>query len=254
MTDVLFKLGKLPKLEDERNLKFATYFSTESAPAPQLPQSIDWSANVHDWKMLLNDQLGNCVEVGALHQIQAWTTYAASAEFEPTDQEAIDLYKEWAGYNPEDPNTNSGTSMLTALKLWQNSGAVGHKIEAYTEVDPTNFDHVKAAIAWFGCLYVGVALPISAQYQIGGVWDLVDSIYSMPGSWGGHCVTIEKYDQDGLTCITWGTTQKMTWDFFYAYCDEAYALLSPDWFKSTGLTPSGFNMDQLTTDLQQVKD
>lgn len=258
MTSAPVKLGKLPKLEDTRNLKFAKYFATPEAPTPKLPLSVDWRAEVQDWGMLLNDQLGNCVEVAALHQIQAWTAYA-SQEFEPTDSQAIKLYEQWAGYNPDDPNTDNGTSVLTALKYWQNNGAAGHKLDAYVEVDPTNFEHVRASIAWFGCIYIGIALPLSAQYQLGttttqGLWTVDDFSYEgEPGSWGGHGITIELYTPEYLTCITWGTEQRMTWDFFATYCDEAYALLSPDWFKSTGVTPSGFNLSQLQADLQQVK-
>ena len=73
-----------------------------------------------------------------------------------------------------------------------------------------------------------------------------------PGSWGGHAVIIGAYDNNTLTCITWGAPKKMTWSFWDAYCDEAYALLSPDWATGQKAAPSGFDLAALQADLKQV--
>ena len=39
---------------------------------------------------------------------------------------------------------------------------------------------------------------------------------------------------------------------FAAYCDEAYAPLSPDWIGANGLDPAGLDLVALQTDLQAV--
>lgn len=88
-------------------------------------------------------------------------------------------------------------------------------------------------------------LPKSAQTQ--DVWDVDTSPNGQPGSWGGHCVFVPDYDANGLTCITWGAPKKMTWGFWGTYCDEAHALLSPDW-----QPPAGFDMAALQADLGTV--
>jgi hypothetical protein len=44
----------------------------------------------------------------------------------------------------------------------------------------------------------------------------------------------------------------MTWQFWTAYCDEAFGLLSPDWV-SAGRTPAGFNWQQLEADMSELK-
>jgi hypothetical protein len=45
----------------------------------------------------------------------------------------------------------------------------------------------------------------------------------------------------------------MTWGFLYAYCDEAYAVLSQDWIsQTTKLAASGFDLAALDKDLQQI--
>jgi hypothetical protein len=41
----------------------------------------------------------------------------------------------------------------------------------------------------------------------------------------------------------------MTWQFFSTYCDEAYALISPDFLAAGAAAPSGFNLTQLEQDV-----
>jgi hypothetical protein len=43
----------------------------------------------------------------------------------------------------------------------------------------------------------------------------------------------------------------MTWDFYDAYADEVFAVLSPD-FLTNGKSKDGFNLDQLKADLRGV--
>ena len=74
---------------------------------------------------------------------------------------------------------------------------------------------------------------------------------AIPGSWGGHCVFVPKYDQKGFSCITWGGLQQMTIAFWNEYCDEAHTLLSRDWLGAKG-SPARLDLGQLEADLQQV--
>ncbi len=55
-----------------------------------------------------------------------------------------------------------------------------------------------------------------------------------------------------LTCITWGKPKKMTFAWFEKYCSEAYALVSKDWLKLSGVAPSGFDLATLESDLEEV--
>jgi len=63
---------------------------------------------------------------------------------------------------------------------------------------------------------------------------------------------VEAYDARGLTCITWGQTKKMTWSFWDAYCDEAYALLSEIWAPEKKIAPAGFDLAALKSDLSEL--
>jgi hypothetical protein len=106
--------------------------------------------------------------------------------------------------------------------------------------------------AWlFGGLYIGLQMPLIAQVQ--PVWDWTGSLSgpALPGSWGGHAVDVVRYDRDGLTVVTWGRLQELTWSFWGRYCDEAYCILSDDFLKQ-GKAPNGFDLAALEADLALV--
>jgi len=162
-------------------------------------------------------------------------------------------YEAITGYRPSDPSTDRGAVELDVLRYWRKTGIGGTKIEAFIALEPKNHLHVQAAVELFGGSYIGLALPVSAQQQ--AVWSVPPggpTGTGAPGSWGGHAVVIEAYDAHGLTCITWGQKKKMTWSFWDAYCDEAYALLSELWAGKKATAPSGFDLAALKADLKAV--
>ena len=84
-------------------------------------------------------------------------------------------------------------------------------------------------------------------------WDWIGRLDGpdAPGSWGGHAVDVVGYDEGGLTVVTWGALQRLTWAFWDRYCDEAWCVLSPD-FLTEGRSPQGFDVDALRHDLELV--
>ena len=48
-----------------------------------------------------------------------------------------------------------------------------------------------------------------------------------------------------------GTVDADDLAFFNTYCDEAYAVISPDFLDSRSQAPSGFDLDPLKSDLAQ---
>ena len=235
------KLGKKARRFDRRTLRLARYL-TPSLPPP--PPKVTNSQGVADWGMMLNDRFGDCTIAGVAHAIQVWTLSAGN-EITAPDATVLQYYEKWDGYDPNTPDSDHGGVELDVLNQWRKDGFCGHKLQAYADTDPQDTLHVRQAIALFGGLYIGLLLPVSAQSQ--DVWDVDTSSKGQPGSWGGHCVFVPDYDADGLTCITWGQLKKMTWGFWGTYCDEAHALLSPEW-----QPPKGFDMAALETDLEQV--
>jgi len=242
--DQVVHLGKLEVKKDDRNLRLAAYVD-DAVALPDLPASIDWSKKVSQWPMYGNDKLGDCTCAAVGHMEETWSANAGEPEV-PVDKDVLDLY--WAT-GTED----TGRYCLDVLNYWQKNGFGGEQILAFVEIDPHNRQHVELACWMFGGVYIGVQLPRSAQHQR-DEWSLASGPDAEPGSWGGHCVNLVDYASDkGPVCVTWGRLIPMTWDFYEAYCDEAYSVISPDWLKEGTGAPSGFDLEQLKKDLEAIK-
>jgi hypothetical protein len=236
-------LGKLEVKKDARNLRLAAYLD-EALALPSVPASADWSQKVASWPMYGNDTLGDCTCAAVAHMEEAWSANSGSPEV-PPEQAVLDLY--W-----KTGKADTGRYCLDVLNDWQSNGFGGEAILAFVQIDPKRREHVELACWMFGGAYLGVQLPRSAQTQK-DEWTLTSGPDAQPGSWGGHCVNLVDYLQAGPTCVTWGRLMPMSWEFFDAYCDEAYAVISPDWLDAHGQAPSGFDLAQLESDLQAIK-
>ncbi len=241
------KLGKLSHVHDRRTLLLAKY-ATAELPAP--PPSVTLSSKINGaWGMMANDRLGDCVIAMAGHATQVYTIETGS-EVTPTDQEIVSVYSAVTGYKPDDPSTDQGTALIDLLNWWRKNAIGGKQIFAFAEIDnPTNHQVLQQGHALFSGILAGVALPLTAQSQVGKVWDVVAAPPNQngPGTWGGHGIYIPDYDANGLTCVTWGQLQRMTWQWFDTYCDEAWVAL-PAEFEGA----PGFDWNALTQDLLEL--
>jgi hypothetical protein len=243
-----YKLGKTAPKHDPRTLRLADYLHSTTLPVP--PGVKEYASKVATWPMMMNDTIGDCTCAAAGHMIEQWTTYASQA-FVPTDEQIVAAYSAVSGYDPATGDNDNGAALTDVLKLWRTKGIAGHKIMAYASLEPTNHSQVEDSLYLFGNVYIGLALPLSVQGQ--KVWSVPASGPegdAAPGSWGGHAVPVVAYDHRGLTVVTWGALQTMTWYFFETYCDEAYAVLSQDWIEKTNhLSPSQFDLNALRQDV-----
>jgi hypothetical protein len=199
--------------------------------------------------MMKNDELGDCVIAGYAHQVMNWRAVAAAGSHVTiTDDEVIAAYSAVGGYVPGDSSTDNGCNMLDALHYWLRTGIQGHKPQTFATIDVQNLDQVKAAIYLFGGLYIGFQVP---QF-------IMDTKLWAPQQdnaqiIGGHCVDLFGYGRSGAAVCTWGEVDyHMTWDFFLQYVDEAYALVSTDWIKASGLSPTGLDLDGMLKDLNSI--
>ena len=233
------RLGKAQVKHDKRTLKLAKYML--ALPSP--PAKCDWTKGVPRWPMYANDTLGDCTIAAAGHMEQLWANQGRPY-YEPLSLGIVRVY------NSLSPN-DEGCYELDVLNYWRKKGIPGvdHKITAYASIKPSSIVNVKLAINLFGSVYSGLALPRSAQNQ--KVWK-VASYDSKPGSWGGHAVPLVAYDSKYVTCVTWGKLLKMTWGFWSRYADEAYGVLDQSWFGADNVSPAGFNLAALKSDLKAL--
>lgn len=238
------KLGKGPARKDNRTLAMAKYTSS-LAPAPP---ECNFTSSLKNLGAMLNDTLGDCTCAAVGHCIQFWTTDRKCAVIIP-DSDILSLYEKVGGYVPGNPSTDQGAVELDVLNYWKANPVDGHVLSAYVAINPLSNQELMDAVYYFGCAYIGVLLPISCQTQ--EIWDVVSGSDGDPGSWGGHAIPIVAYDKDYVYCITWGQIKKMTRAFYTKYCDEAYALLSPDW-TDQGNSIDGFDIATLLIDLGEI--
>jgi hypothetical protein len=241
------KLGKLPVRTDVRTLPVSRYADRSKLPDP--PASVDFAAHVADWPMYANDTRGDCTTAAAGHMIEAWTASASGSAVEVTEAAVLSAFDR---VKVVDPGTGEeGAYELDVLKLWRKDGIGGHRIGAFAVVPPSDMQLIRTTAWLFGGIYIGLALPLTAQHQ--AVWDWTGSLTgdARPGSWGGHAVDVVRFDDKGLTIVTWGHLLEMTWSFFERYCEEAYCLLSDD-FLAHGVAPNGFDLAALKADLALV--
>lgn len=249
------KLGKQTARHDPRTLLLASYV-TPSLPTP--PASFDLTTKIKSWGMMENDQIGDCTCAAAGHLLMEWTANAGKKTFTPTDKQVVAAYSAITGYNPTTGANDNGAVEIDVLNYWRQSGIAGHKIGAYVALEPANHNHIMDSVYIFEGCYIGLQLPISAQAQTQNhnVWSVPPGGPTgdgKPGSWGGHAVPVVAYDSRGVTVVTWGDLQRMTWSFWETYCEEAYAILSNDYLTKKKTSPQGFKLNQLEADLHDLK-
>ncbi|MDX6450130.1 MAG: hypothetical protein QOH16_179 [Gaiellaceae bacterium] len=240
-------LGKLPVRTDVRTLSLARYVDSSQLPAP--PDAFDDTTAVDSWPMYANDRIGDCTTAAAAHMIEAWTAAGRGHAIALSESSVLDAF---AHVKRTDPVTGEeGAVELDVLRYWRKTGIGGHRIGAYSRVAVWDQKLVQTSAWLFGGLYIGLQMPLSAHGQT--VWDWTGSLTgpACPGSWGGHAVDVVRYDRNGLTVVTWGRLQELTWSFWARYCDEAYCILSDD-FLTKGNAPNGFDLAALEADLALV--
>ncbi|MGW1744605.1 hypothetical protein ACWCRD_03095 [Streptomyces sp. NPDC002092] len=248
--NIAFKGGRLPAEPARPHLKFGAYLAP-GLPAP--PASADWLSPVpgSDWGMLANDQWGDCTCAAVGHKRIGDVYVNQGAVLKVTDKDALALYSAVTGFTPADPSTDQGAVCQDVLDYWRQHGFLGEKIVAFAKVDLSNPTQVKQAISLFGQIYAGFNFPGSAmdQFNAGKPWDVVRGARIE----GGHCVTIGAYGENGLSCVTWGAVQKMTWRFFTKYFEEAWVLVTPDMIDpKTGKDVAGYDLYALGQDFASL--
>lgn len=245
-------LGKKPYVHDPRTLRLEKY--AISLPPP--PPWVNWETKASQpWGSMLNDQIGCCTCSCAGHMIQSWTADNGS-ELTVADSDVLTAYSDVSGYDPMTGQNDNGAMISDVLKYWQKTGVGGHKIDAYASIDPSNHTLLRQAIDLFGGVDMGIQLPVAAQ-NMSTHWKMWGRTPAMingdwaPGSWGGHCVAVLAYNELSYVCVSWGELIRIDLDFWNNYVDEAWAVLSPDFFNGNK-SASGLDLTQLQNDLSAL--
>lgn len=234
-----YKLGRLPNDPSKPRIRLASHLNIVNPP----PESVSWE-EVPEWGILGNSEYGDCVFAGNGHLVELLTAYGQGIETGVTEAEVLAEYSRVTGFRPDDPATDQGAAVQDGLSDLRTNGLAGIKLAAFAEVDVTNLDEIKSALAELGGLSAGVNLPAIAQQQFGAgqPWDVVADD---GGIEGGHCIILAGYDADFLYVVTWGQVQKATYAWWARYGEEIWAVISPEWVSPKGADPEGVNLASL---------
>lgn len=252
---------KLGVVDDPRTFHLRTLLEPSDLPA--IPRSWRLAAALNEVPMFANDRYGNCTCASQAHRIVAQERSTQQHEVQIDDRDVLAVYSAVTGFDLRTGMNDNGAYMLDVANYMRRVGmgrekdGSRHTVDAFVKVDHTNRAEVKTACVLFGGLWVGAWLPDSAQRQTGPrlTWDAPAGSLTgdaEPGSWGGHAFTVPGFSFGELDLWTWGREQRMTWGFWDAYVDEAYAFISEDWFRKSGTTPRGFRVDQLRNWLSEL--
>jgi hypothetical protein len=232
------------------------------ASLPKPPSEVTYAAAAADWlaRILGNDTLGDCTAAGAFHTGGLLLANAGASPVPFTEEQVIAFYSATTGYVPGDPATDQGGDEVTVLNYWKDNGLTPgqHKIAGYMAVDPGNKIEQMQAMWLFENLYFGVELPDAwvnpMPGQSGFVWDIAGE--ANPDY--GHCFVGVGYNAQGVQIDSWGMIGTITWAAIDKYCrpgpqGELYTVLGPDALsKASGKAPNGFDLTQLSADLQAI--
>jgi hypothetical protein len=262
LTDVRVLLGKLPFVEDVRDLVYANYRLPDGLPPMPDRFGHETLLPPDGWSVLGNGPdssvapdfpgVGDCVFAGGAHETMLWNA-AAGSPVSFASREVLADYAAVTGYDPAVAGSNPGTWTRTALEYRRTTGLLDaegkrHRIAAYALLEAGNAEQILEALWLFGAVGLGIRFPASAMDQFNRrvPWSVV------PGDTtkGGHYVSLVAR-RENLVCVSWGRLQEMTVEFLREYNDEAWALLSEEWLKD-GRSPEGFDLAALRGDLSAL--
>jgi hypothetical protein len=103
-------------------------------------------------------------------------------------------------------------------------------------------------------LHLGIQFPATAltQFDHHEPWDVTHVTH--PRILGGHAIHAGYYSdpRNLMTVTTWGRTQPMTDRFFDRFVEEAWVAVTPEWFSTAGLSPTGLDLRGLGAELTRL--
>lgn len=224
--------------------EFGSYLKAGAA-LPSPPNAVDHFSAVSTWPMDGNDQYGDCTLAAAAHAIQLWNQVTGRNDPLPSLPAIVAEYFKLTG------GADTGLVEANVLKVWRKSGLWQNKIVGYAPVNVHDQTLLQQAIYLYGLAYVGIQVPANAQtqFEAGQPWSLVPG-WQQQKIVGGHAIPLVGYDANFLYAVTWGQIQKIGYDWWQTYADEAWAIL-PQEFKEAG----GFDQldfQALLADLKQI--
>ncbi len=213
---------------------------------PNAPEVLHAYKKVDRWPLDGNAHYGDCTMAAAAHAIHFWNILTHQSNPVPLTSMIVDEYlKLTRGADM------AGLIQSEVLKKWHRTGLWGNRILGYTPINVHDIGLIKQATYLYGLVYAGVQLTKSAdqQWKQKQPWSLVRD-WKKDVPLGGHAVPIVGYDRTGFYVVTWGTVQKMTYEWWHTYGEEAWAVFPAQLEEAGGA--DHLTLLQLRADLKLV--
>ena len=128
-------------------------------------------------------------------------------------------------YDPVTRAADNGSNLMNELEKHRTVGIDGNQNIGHGTLEIRNRTQIMQSTDRIGGAYIGVMNPQTAMEQTHHNHTCTTPRFSPIA--GGHCDPVVEYTATHLWEITWGKFQAMTWDIFFRYCDEAYAIVDP---------------------------
>jgi hypothetical protein len=250
-----YKYGRRPP----KNAPALRLGSFLRSAAPAYPASEDYLAKLSGWQLLGNDVAGDCNAV-TWANLRRLVTATLSTEYYPTQAQVWQFYQtQNPGFDPDGTKETNGPGsqddqgmdIQTGLEYLHTSGGPdGVKAVAFAKVDHTKMAEVKAALAIFGGLWLGIQVLDANQQQFaaGQAWT------DVPGSPidGGHAILGGGYKTD-VRFITWAQETRFATSFWDGVVqgtplvEEAWIVIWPELLGTAGFE-QGVDQAQLAAD------
>lgn len=255
------KLGRIKRSDNPHvpKLEHMLGMRNNQLPLPAVPRVLDRSAMLPgSVGMMLNGyddtqpdapQLGDCSIAGLFHGRQIANAMSARLPLKITNDAILEAYEGGCGYVLGDPSTDNGGILDKVLAYDNQHGIMINGVYdrnlLFFQFDVKNEDHLRHVINTYGYAYVGGEMPTSVINAPGIPFFDADAHAEIEG---GHCYLIYGWDENGnYICITWGMTKvKLSPRFLTNFVDEGYGIISTELLDSSGRSPCGFTMAQLS--------
>jgi hypothetical protein len=231
-----YKYGRRPPKKAPA-LRFGSFLR---GAGPSYPAREDYLASLTGWQMLGNDAVGDCNAV-TWANFRRLVTATLTVENYPTQEQVWEFYKTQnpdfdpsgtASTNGPGSSADQGMDVQTGLEyLHATGGPDGAKAVAFAKVDHTKIVEVKAALAIFGGLWLGIQVLKANQDEFaeGKAWS---DVAGSPVE-GGHAILGGGYNPD-IRFITWAKETRFASSFWNGVVqgaplvEEAWAVIWPE--------------------------
>lgn len=235
-----FAIAKIP-------FAFKSYFEPAMLPTvPDIFGHVHASEPIGGWGMLGNDKYGDCTVAGIAHGQMVW--HWATKKMIPwfTASTVVKQYFKLTG------GADHGLDPVDVATYWQNYGlkdgsGILHKIRSFTALHTP--DEVISAAYVFGFSGLAVYMPQNAedQFRAGEPWD--DTSGDPLPNMGHYVPLVGRNSKGNFMVVTWGRLHACTPAWIAKYLAGGIAYSSEAYMLASGLSPEGFNFDQLDADL-----